>query len=75
MVIAFSSVAGFASLIGKWKEKELNSNLGLSERDKVRTLRETVTGIEAVKVFSLQDIQRKDWRRNTKIQFSAKSFR
>ena len=63
VVIAFASISGFASLFGKWKEKELGTKLGESNRDMQRTLRETVTGIEAVKVFSLEDLQRKDWRR------------
>ncbi|MBL41455.1 MAG: hypothetical protein CMM49_02210 [Rhodospirillaceae bacterium] len=64
VVVAFGIISGLASLFGKWKEKSLNSELGSSDRDKQRTLRETITGIEAVKVFSLEDLQRKDWRRN-----------
>ncbi len=64
VVIVFGVIGGLASLFGKWKEKSLNSELSSSDRDKQRTLRETVTGIETVKVFSLEDLQRKDWRRN-----------
>ena len=66
VVVAFGIISGLASLFGKWKEKSLNSELGSSDRDKQRTLRETITGIEAVKVFSLEDLQRKDWRRTKK---------
>jgi ABC-type bacteriocin/lantibiotic exporter with double-glycine peptidase domain len=70
VVIGFSILSGLISLFMKKRENVLSIILAKIEREKGTVLRETITGIDAVKSFSLEGRQRNAWRTS-----SAESIR
>lgn len=62
VAFSFAILSGLLSLYGKMREREMGKDIGQAEGERTRTMRESITGIETVKTFSLEGIQRRDWR-------------
>ena len=62
VVILFSILQGCIDLASKLRQKEIGGGVAKSSMSRVRTLRETVGGIDAVKTLSQEAIQRREWR-------------
>ncbi len=62
IAIGFAASTGLISLFVKLRERDLVKEIGEAEGAKVRSMRESITGIETIKTFSLEDKQRRDWR-------------
>ena len=70
IAIAFSVFGGFIALFVKWRESQLMEGIGAANTARLRSARESISGIETIKTFSLENLQRKAWR-----QISAVSIR
>ena len=70
IAIGFAVLTGLISLFGKWRERDLVKNINEAEGARARSMSESITGIETIKTFSLEGIQRRDWR-----QISAQTIR
>ena len=55
-------MTGLVSLFGKLRERELVKGISQTEGTRDRSMRETISGIETIKTFSLENKQRRDWR-------------
>ena len=75
IVLLFSLVSALIGLFLRRTESDLTAAFASESLKKNQTLRETITGIDAVKVFSLESSQRKDWRHNTASAITAYSSR
>ena len=75
IVLLFSIVSALIGLFLRRTESDLTAVFSSESLKKNQTLRETITGIDAVKVFSLESSQRKDWRHNTASAITAYSGR
>ena len=75
IVLLFSLVSALIGLFLRRTESDLTAAFATESLKKNKTLRETITGIDAVKVFSLESSQRKDWRHNTASAITAYSSR
>jgi ABC-type bacteriocin/lantibiotic exporter with double-glycine peptidase domain len=64
VVLCFAVVQGVIELLSKLRQRELGRGVGEANSKRVRSLRETVAGIDAVKILSQEPIQRKEWRSN-----------
>ena len=62
IAIGFAVMTGLISLFGKLRERELIKGISQTEGAKARSMRESITGIETIKTFSLENRQRRDWR-------------
>ena len=62
IAIGFAVASGLISLFGKLRERDLVKGISEAEGSKARSMHESVTGIETIKTFSLEGIQRRDWR-------------
>ena len=70
IAVGFAVASGLISLFGKLRERNLVKEISEAEGSKARSMHESVTGIETIKTFSLEGIQRRDWR-----QLSAQTIR
>jgi ATP-binding cassette subfamily B protein len=75
LVIAFAVAMGAASLAFKSLEKTLSRRVGGKGGDKIRVLRETIRGIDAVKTLSQEVSQRRAWRRSAAAAIRAQGER
>ena len=75
IVLLFSIVSALIGLFLRRTESDLTAVFSSESLKRNQTLRETITGIDAVKVFSLESSQRKDWRHNTASAITAYSGR
>ena len=64
VVIGFAILQGVIDLMSKMRQKELGKGVGEANSKRIRSLRETVAGIDSVKTLSQEPIQRKEWRSN-----------
>jgi len=64
VVLCFAVVQGVIELLSKIRQRELGRGVGEANSKRLRSLRETVAGIDAVKILSQEPIQRKEWRSN-----------
>jgi len=64
VVICFAVVQGVIDLVSKLRQRELGKSVGEANAKRIRSLRETVAGIDSVKTLSQEPIQRKEWRSN-----------
>jgi ATP-binding cassette subfamily B protein len=64
VVLCFAVLQGSIELMSKLRQRELGKGVGEANQKRMRSLRETVGGIDAVKVLSQEPIQRKEWRSN-----------
>ena len=64
VVICFAVVQGVIDLMSKLRQRELGKSVGEANSKRIRSLRETVAGIDSVKTLSQEPIQRKEWRSN-----------
>ena len=62
IAFSFAVLSGLISLYGKMRERELGKDVGQAEGARARIMRESITGIETIKTFSLEGNQRRDWR-------------
>ena len=62
IAIGFAASTGLISLFVKLRERDLVKEIGEAEGAKARSMRESITGIETIKTFSLEDKQRRVWR-------------
>ena len=62
VAFSFAILSGLLSLYGKMRERELGKDVGQAQGARSRTMRESIIGIETIKAFSLEGIQRRDWR-------------
>ena len=62
IAIGFAVLTGLISLFGKLRERELIKGISQTEGARARSMRESITGIETIKTFSLENRQRRDWR-------------
>ena len=69
VAISFAVLSGLLSLYGKMRERDLGRDINQAEGARIRTMRESITGIETIKIFSLENVQRRDWR-----QISSKTI-
>jgi ATP-binding cassette subfamily B protein len=65
IAIGFTVVIGLVSLFGKLRERELVKGISQIEGTRNRSMRETISGIETIKTYSLENRQRRDWRQNS----------
>jgi len=65
IAISFTVVSGLVALFGKFRERELLKGISQAEGARARSMRETISGIETIKTFSLENRQRRDWRQNS----------
>ncbi|MBL93707.1 MAG: hypothetical protein CMF70_00130 [Magnetovibrio sp.] len=70
VVVGFSILQGVVDLASKYRQRDVGKAIGQANRDRVRTLRETIASIDAVKTLSQENIQRREWR-----SAAAKSIR
>ncbi len=70
VVVGFSILQGVVDLASKYRQRDVGKSIGQANRDRVRTLRETIASIDAVKTLSQENIQRREWR-----SAAAKSIR
>ena len=63
LVIGFAVVMGAASLTFRLMERRLARQTGSSERDRNLVLRDTIRGIDTVKILSQESRQQREWRR------------
>ena len=62
IAIGFAVAAGLISLFGKLRERELVKGINQTEGARTRSMRESISGMETIKTFSLENRQRRDWR-------------
>ncbi len=62
VVVAFSILQGLIDLAAKKRTKEIGISVGKANKRRLSALRETIGGIDAVKSFSQEPLQRRDWR-------------
>ena len=62
IAIGFAVMTGLISLFGKLRERELIKGINQTEGARARSMRESISGIETIKTFSLENRQRRDWR-------------
>ena len=62
VVIGFATLQGFIDLASKYRQREIGKAVGEANQNRVRTLRETIASIDAVKSLSQEPIQRREWR-------------
>ena len=62
VVIGFATLQGFIDLASKHRQREIGKAVGEANQNRVRTLRETIASIDAVKSLSQEPIQRREWR-------------
>ena len=75
IVILFSLTSALVGLFLRRAESNFTAGFATESTKKSKTLRETITGIDAVKVFSLEASQRKEWRHNSASAINAYSKR
>ena len=71
IVLLFSLVSALVGLFLRRTESDLTGIFSSQSLKKSQTLRETITGIDAVKVFSLEASQKKEWRHNSASAINA----
>ncbi len=62
VVVLFSLMQGFIDLASKIRQRKLGGSIGEANMSRMRTLRETIGGIDSVKTLSQEPIQRREWR-------------
>ena len=62
VVVAFSILQGLIDLAGKKRQQEIGLPVARANKRRISALRETIGGIDTVKAFSQESIQRRDWR-------------
>ena len=75
IVLLFSLVSALIGLFLRRTESKLTGAFASESVKKSQTLRETIAGIDAVKVFSLEASQKKEWRHNSASAIHAYSRR
>ncbi len=62
VVILFSIAQGGIDLASKYRQRAIGGKVGEANMSRIRTLRETIGGIDTVKTLSQEPIQRREWR-------------
>ena len=62
VVVLFSVIQGLVDLAAKKRTQEIGISVGKANKRRISALRETIGGIDAVKAFSQEPLQRRDWR-------------
>ena len=62
VVIGFATLQGFIDLASKYRQREIGKAVSEANQNRVRTLRETIASIDAVKSLSQEPMQRREWR-------------
>ena len=62
VAVGFAILQGLIDLASKHRQREIGKAVGEANQNRVRTLRETIASIDAVKSLSQEPIQRREWR-------------